>query len=210
MRLKILWRLAIMVVLLASLLGSAPTAAQQPAPATVRAVLFYSPSCGHCHYVIQEVLPPLVEKHGDQLQIVGIDVTQPGGQQIYQAAIDHYQIPQQRLGVPTLIVGDAVLVGSGEIPEQLPGLIETWLQAGGVAWPAIPGFAEAFEAANAVAGPTPTTSEEPAPTPSPTVAAADASVPPVEIASAPASSQRLASSAKRPKSAASIEGATLI
>jgi len=29
-------------------------------PGTVRAVLFYSPSCGHCEYVITEVLPPLI------------------------------------------------------------------------------------------------------------------------------------------------------
>ena len=34
---------------------------------TVYALLFYSPSCPHCHKVITEDLPPLIEKFGDQV-----------------------------------------------------------------------------------------------------------------------------------------------
>ena len=45
----------------------------------VHAVLFYSPTCPHCQYVITETLPPLMEKYGNQLQIMGVDVTQPKG-----------------------------------------------------------------------------------------------------------------------------------
>jgi uncharacterized membrane protein len=104
----------------------------------VRAVLFYSPSCGHCHMVITEVLPPLIDKYGDQLLIIGIDVSNPSGQIIYQQAIEHFTIPQERLGVPTLLVGEQYLVGSREIPEIFPELIEDGLQVGGVNWPDIP------------------------------------------------------------------------
>lgn len=43
-----------------------------------------------------------------------------------------------------LIVGDAVLVGSEEIPQQFPSLIEKHLAEGGIDWPAIPGLAEAI------------------------------------------------------------------
>ena len=39
--------------------------------AIVRAVLFYSPSCPHCQQVIQQDLPPLLEKYGAQLSILG-------------------------------------------------------------------------------------------------------------------------------------------
>jgi uncharacterized membrane protein len=120
--------------------------------AVVRAVLFYSPSCPHCHQVITEDLPPLFEKYGERLQVIGIDVAQQGGQALYQAAIQRFKIPPERQGVPTLIVGDVVLVGSLEIPEQLPGLIEKHLAQGGVAWPDIPGLAETL----AAAPPTPT------------------------------------------------------
>ena len=64
----------------------------QAAPAVVRAVLFYSPTCGHCHQVITEDLPPLLEKYDQQLHIIGIDVTQPEGQALFQAAIEQFKL----------------------------------------------------------------------------------------------------------------------
>jgi len=135
-----------------------PIGAQGPA---VRAVLFYSPSCPHCHKVISEDLPPLLEKYGARLQIIGVDTSQPGGQAWYQAAIQRYGIPEERRGVPTLIVGHVILVGSLEIPQQLPDLIEQYLAQGGVDWPDIPGLAEAMASTQ----PTPSaTSAQPTPT----------------------------------------------
>jgi uncharacterized membrane protein len=110
-------------------------------------VLFYSPTCGHCHRVITESLPPLVERYGAQLQIVAVDTTSDRGQALFTAAIAQFRIPPERQGVPLLIVGDSVLVGSLEIPERLPGLIERYLARGGVDWPALPGLGEALPAA---------------------------------------------------------------
>ena len=115
--------------------------------AVVRAVLFYSPSCPHCHLVINETLPPLFEKYGEQLQIIGVDVSQPNGQMLYTAFVQQFEIPEERYGVPALVIDDIVLVGSGEIPEQLPGLIEEYLAQGGVDWPDIPGLREAVSTA---------------------------------------------------------------
>ncbi len=110
------------------------------AEGVVKAVLFYSPSCGHCHYVMEEVLPPLAEQHGEQLVILTIDITQAEGQKTYREAVKALAISDERLGVPTLVVGSEVMVGSGEIPERFPGLIEKYLAQGGVDWPAIPGL----------------------------------------------------------------------
>ena len=117
----------------------------------VHAVLFYSPSCGHCHYVITEVFPPLFEQYGDQLQIMGVDVTSVAGQALYQAAVARFEIPDDQRGVPNLIIDETVMVGSIQIPEQFPGLIEQYLAAGGVDWPDIPGLAEAIQASEAAA-----------------------------------------------------------
>lgn len=107
----------------------------------VRAILFFSPTCPHCHTIINEYLPPLFEQYNTQLNIIGIDVSSPDGQTLYQAAIERFDIPQERLGVPTMVIDDVVLVGSVEIPEQLPVLIEDYLAQGGVGWPDIPGLA---------------------------------------------------------------------
>jgi uncharacterized membrane protein/thiol-disulfide isomerase/thioredoxin len=106
----------------------------------VHAVLFYSPSCPHCHKVIIEDLTPLIDQYKEKLTILAINTYTEKGQELYQAAIRHYQVPNERQGVPTLIVGGIVLVGSYEIPQQFPGLIENMLADGGVDWPDIPGL----------------------------------------------------------------------
>lgn len=146
--------LTLLLLTLTVVVGLAGPAATQADEPVVSALLFYSPSCPHCHKVINEELPPLVDEYGDQLQIAAVDTTTEGGRDLYLAAIERFQIPDQRRGVPTLIIGETVLVGSFEIPDQLPGLIEQHLAAGGVGWPDIPGFVP-----------------PPTPTPSPALAA---------------------------------------
>jgi uncharacterized membrane protein/thiol-disulfide isomerase/thioredoxin len=177
----------------AALLLVPPVQAQQASndDAIVRAVLFYSPTCPHCHQVINEDLPPLFEQYGEQLQVMYIDVTQTGGQAVYLEAIEQFDVSQQ--GVPMLIIGDTVLLGGMQIPQQLPVLIEQHLTAGGVDWPALPTLHETIDAAEeqsrstarpttsptttttaptagSPAAPTPATS--PAPTDTPAAAAA--------------------------------------
>jgi len=180
MKTRFHYGLLLSLCLLGSLFAS-PVAADTP---VVRAVMFYSPSCGHCHYVISEVLPPLMEKHGEQFEIVGVNTADPGGQALYQAAIAQFNIPPERMGVPTLIIGDIVLVGSGEIPEQLPGLIEDYLAAGGIDWPAVPGLAEALAQSAATTEPETPLPEQDTPLPTaPATAAVEAT--PVAEATAP-------------------------
>jgi uncharacterized membrane protein len=145
-----------------------PAAAQNP---VARAILFYSPSCPHCHKVMTEDLPLLIEEYnshveltylptdtplqpeelppligllGDQLQLIYINTGTPIGSEFYFAAVDHFNIPENRLGVPALIVGETVLVGSSEIPDQFPGIVEHGLAQDGIDWPEIPGLEEAL------------------------------------------------------------------
>jgi hypothetical protein len=89
---------------------------------------------------MEEALPPLRETYGAQLQVVEIDVSTPEGLDLYYAAIAHLDVPDERLGVPTMIVGEAVLVGAEEIPTLLPDLVTQGLDGGGIGWPEIPGF----------------------------------------------------------------------
>ena len=180
-----------------ALLLALPVAAQAAPPAqaapVVRAVLFYSPSCPHCHVVIENDLPPLVQRYspgaalyidpphaqdwpdlaliaGGQLELLMINAATDQGGALYVAALEAFSIPDERRGVPSLYVGQENLVGSGEIPERFPGLIESGLQAGGVAWPAIPGLAEALARVEPQVSPTPAAAvEAPTATPPPLV-----------------------------------------
>lgn len=122
-------------VLTAALTTSAtPVVAQH---AEVRAVLFFSPTCPHCHVVLEQHLPPLVDRFGDRLQVITVDVTTPDGGRLYQDMVEAYGVPRDRLGVPALVVGDRLLVGSDEIPQLLPGIVMAGLAAGGIDWPGV-------------------------------------------------------------------------
>ena len=149
---KLRYKIPILMLVFALLAGflASPAYAQQP---VVHAVLFFSPTCGHCEEVINEDLPPLVAAFKGQLDIVGIDVSQPKGMELYQAALAVYNVPDDRVGVPTLIVGENYLVGSVEIPQLLPGIVEEGLNAGGIDFPQIAGLAEVLAAQGTVTTP---------------------------------------------------------
>jgi uncharacterized membrane protein/thiol-disulfide isomerase/thioredoxin len=136
-----IFKLALLLLIVNLISPVFPAKAQDT---VVNAVLFYSPSCPHCHTVIDEHLPPLLEKYGTQLNIVGINVAIQQGQELYQSAVKRFSIPEEMLGVPCLIVGETVLVGSIDIPEKFPGIIEDGLSQGGIAMPDIPGLQEAL------------------------------------------------------------------
>lgn len=129
---------------LAVLAASATAAGAQDS--VVHAILFYSPTCPHCHQVINNDLPPLRERFGKRLVLVGVDVSTQGGGALYQAVVDHFALPDSRLGVPALVVGLNVLVGSLEIPQQFPGIIERGLSTGGIDWPPVTALRQVLEA----------------------------------------------------------------
>ena len=85
-------------------------------------------------------LPPLVETYGNQLEILYIEASDPAPYEVYLAAIEQYDVPPTRQGVPAVFIGDDHLVGEKEIPAKLEGLLKGYLRKGGVAYPAIPGL----------------------------------------------------------------------
>jgi len=163
-------RILIAILLVLALVAPAPAAAQAD---VVQAVLFYSPTCPHCQQVITVNMPeisrqfnssgtwsyygenydpasaetpPLIALLGDALQVLYVDTTTELGNQLYGAAIERYSIPQENWVVPLMVVGDTVLTGSVDIPEQLPLITSGALESGGLAWPDIPGLAAYTEA----------------------------------------------------------------
>jgi thiol-disulfide isomerase/thioredoxin len=142
---------ALLICLLVSPIMNANGQTDSP---VMRAVLFYSPTCGHCEYVINETLIPMLKKYGERLQIIAVDVSQPASQELFFAAMQKFEL--ERAGVPFLVFDDTYLIGSGDIPEQFPGLVETYLAQGGLDWPDIPGLTDAMAPQN-TPQPTPTT-----------------------------------------------------
>ena len=83
-------------------------------------ILFYSPTCQHCHEVITQHLIPLQDQYGTRLVPLGIDTSQPWASNLYWEAIRFYRIPEADWAVPIMVVGKEVLVGGFEIPTASP------------------------------------------------------------------------------------------
>ncbi|MEO8392920.1 MAG: vitamin K epoxide reductase family protein [Chloroflexota bacterium] len=132
------------------------TLAVQAQGIVVHGVFFYSPTCPHCHDVITNHWPGIQDEFGDQLQVLFIDVTTPAGSRLMGTAIDAMHIPSN--GVPMLIIGTEVLVGSVDIPQRAPQVIREGLNSGGIGYPPIPGIASIFQ--STLANPQPAQSEK--------------------------------------------------
>lgn len=110
---------------------------QEPPPA-VHAILFYSPSCPHCHEVISECLLPMQERYGNRLVLLGLDTSRQFANNLFYEILRHFAVPQDRWAVPFLLVGDVILVGGMEVPTQFPGIVEEGLASGGIDFPDVP------------------------------------------------------------------------
>lgn len=128
------------VILLAGLFSTIlPVSAQST---VVQAVLFYSPTCPHCERVMQNTINPMLNQYGDQLVVLEVDVTTIDGNALYSEAQATFPKMQETVGVPTLIVGDTVMVGEVEIPAQFPQLVANGLKSGGISWPDFAGVTD--------------------------------------------------------------------
>jgi len=156
--------LTVLLIVWQALVLPAPAGAQGP---VVRAVLFFSPTCPHCHKVINDDLPVIFQRFGGearvyfdqdlprdqvvyylvsnaQVELLLINASLVDGNRLYSTSQEALAIPESRSGVPRLVVGDSVLVGSLEIPEIFPSIIESGLAGGGIDWPDIAGLTDAL------------------------------------------------------------------
>ncbi len=145
------YRLVALMVLsaLAAGLTVMPVRAQGSVPGTwsnpwlenttpvVHGILFWKETCPHCHEVRERVLPPLEARYGDRLDIQAVELVSAADLDTFYALAEAYGIPREQAGIPLLIVGQDALMGSDQIEQNLPALIERYLAEGGAALPAV-------------------------------------------------------------------------
>jgi cytochrome c biogenesis protein CcdA len=122
----------------------------------VRILLFHSPTCPHCEIVINDVLPGIQEKYGDQVEIKLLDISDPYNHGLLVSLEDAAKIPPEKRGVPMMFVGPTIMVGSLSIEGNLEEVIDKYLAEGGTDYP----IAEAL-----LVPPTPGLAATPQPTP---------------------------------------------
>ena len=150
----------IVILLLGAIFLAETGVAKAEERAVVHIVYFTSAECPHCRAVFSEVLTPLQEEYGGQLQIKVVNISDPDNPRGLDAA--NYEmlvyaekvlgVPPEAQGLPMAVVGSEALVGENTIRERLPCLVGDCLASGGAAWPDIPGLAE-VDAGLTIVGP---------------------------------------------------------
>jgi cytochrome c biogenesis protein CcdA len=126
-----------LAVLTLLLIGVGQVGAQEKP--VVRFYLFYGETCSHCHGVMEDYLPQVYEKYGDQVEYQYIEVWSDTDNYLTLLGLEQkLGVPEDIRGaVPALVIGDHVLVGGAEIPEKLESLIDAYLAQGGVDYPSL-------------------------------------------------------------------------
>jgi MFS family permease/glutaredoxin-related protein len=122
-------------LLLSALLGHSSCAQS----AVVRFYLFYGETCPHCHDVMDNYLPRVYAKYGDQVEYEYLEVYESVDTYLKMLGLEQkLGVPEDRVGmVPALVIGDKVLVGGAEIPAKLESYIDEYLAQGGVDFPSL-------------------------------------------------------------------------
>jgi len=103
-----------------------------------RFYLFHSPTCPHCIEMIENYLPTVYEKYGDQVEYEYLNVQESDNYVTLLAMEKKLGVPADRQGsVPVLAIGDKILLGGAEIPDKLEGYIDEYLAQGGVDFPSL-------------------------------------------------------------------------
>ncbi len=130
------------LLLIAALPLSARAATSQDSPAVVHAALFWINGCPHCAEVMTDTLPHIKGKYATQLNLLAIElVTSQDIDALYDLGAS-LGLSKDEIGVPFILVDRTVLVGVNDITNQLPGLVEKYISAGGVEFPDLPVLAE--------------------------------------------------------------------
>jgi cytochrome c biogenesis protein CcdA/glutaredoxin len=136
------WLAVAVMVILAALPGGGAAMAQDAvveSEGVVQFYLFYSETCPHCHDVMDNYLPTVYEKYRDRVEYEYINIY--NNTELYQTMLALEQklgLPQEEQGfVPTLVIGDKVLVGADQIRGKLEGHIDAYLAQGGVSYPSL-------------------------------------------------------------------------
>ncbi|MCS7179463.1 MAG: hypothetical protein RML46_04370 [Anaerolineae bacterium] len=125
------------------LAGAQPVEARSlPDGPIIHILYFYAVDCSHCQAVERDVLKPLEEKYPGRLDIRYLEIGNSAAYELLVRAEEYFGILPAQRGLPTVVIGDRILIGEPEVRQQLPCLVEKCLAETGAAFPPIPGLEE--------------------------------------------------------------------
>jgi glutaredoxin len=125
--------IALFVLLLITSLPSSVNAAGRPSEQPiVHIVLVWSNGCPYCTEVLTDILPPLQDKYNSQLSILLVELVSLKDVDNLYALGSALGRSKEQVSVPFLLIGQTALIGVDEIQNQLSGLIDEYISAGGL------------------------------------------------------------------------------
>lgn len=105
----------------------------------VHAFYFYANDCPHCLAVLEEVIAPLMDEYGKMLDVRLLEIGDPEYYEAMLAVEDHFEIGIADRSIPTLVIGEQILIGETEVRDQFSALVTEGLAQGGILFSDIPG-----------------------------------------------------------------------
>ena len=106
----------------------------------VHLLYFYSEECPHCQDVYNEVIEPMINEYGSELDVRLLKIDQPEYYELLISAEENFMIPSEKRGLPTTILGNLVLIGEDQNRTQLRSSVENLISMSYYDWPSIPGL----------------------------------------------------------------------
>ena len=101
---------------------------------------FYANDCPHCLAVLEDFLTPLIQEKGDLVDIRLLEISDPIYYEALLSVEAHFNVDAASRTIPTLVIGDQILIGETEIQTQLTALVEDGIAEGGIAFPDVEGI----------------------------------------------------------------------
>ncbi len=101
----------------------------------VELLLFYSETCPHCQTVMEDVIPVIEEKYGDQVRIRTFNITDIDNYALMLGLERIYGVPDEKAGIPEIFLGNDVMIGANVIRDHLEEVIDKYLAKGGFQFP---------------------------------------------------------------------------
>ena len=109
-----------------------------PEDAVARVVYFYAENCALCQELYDEVLQPLIDRCGDNLEIKAIQIDTAPGFEVFIDAENALIGDSGRWDIPTVVVGETYFIGEDAIQSGLLPHLQCVFGDGGNDWPDIP------------------------------------------------------------------------
>ena len=107
--------------------------------AKVHGYYFYSNTCSHCLDILANILEPLQAENPGQIDMRLLELGTPEYYRVLLAVEEAYDVKPEQRGLPTVVLGDQILIGEAPNKENLAEIIKTGIAGSGIAFPEIPG-----------------------------------------------------------------------